>query len=62
MFAAEYELAGKVPGDQELRLRVAMHQSRRAAPAGPGHQPVQVGVDLALDVVVSAAAGLDDES
>jgi hypothetical protein len=62
MFAAEYELTGKVSGDEELRLCVAMLRSWCAAPAGPRSQPVQEGVDLTLDVTVIAAAGFDDES
>jgi hypothetical protein len=62
VLAAEHQLTGQVSGDKELRLRVATLQNRCAAPAGPRTQPVEMGVKLALDVVVAFAAGLDDES
>lgn len=59
--AAEHQLAGQVPGDQDLRVRVAVDQRRRAAPAGPRQQPAPVGVQLAGDVVIIVAAGFGDE-
>ena len=60
--AAEHQVARKVQGDEELRRLVAILQSGCAAPAGPRTQPVEMGVDLARDVNVTLAAGLDDES
>ena len=61
VLAPEHQLTGKVPGDEELRPRVAMFQDRCAAPAGPRAQPVEMGADLALDVVIAVPTDFDDE-
>jgi hypothetical protein len=52
MGAPEHELTGQIRGDEELRLRVTVFQSRRPAPAGPRNKPVQMSVELAFDVMV----------
>jgi len=59
--AAQHELTRQIPGDQELRLSISVLQNRCPARDGPRPKPTQVSVQLALDVMVTVAAGLDDE-
>ena len=53
---------GKVSRHEDPRLSVEMPERRSAADAGPGIEPVQVGVNLPLDVPVALPGRLHDES
>ena len=56
-----HEPARQVAREEQLRLGVAEHQLRRVSGAYPGLEPLPVRPQLARDVPVGRAAGLDDQ-